>query len=123
MTLSIAEYEMLAAMERRIQALESQVARLSELVGERAGAPPPPVAAERFDVVLLTYAPSMKINVIKLLREVTGLGLAEAKNLSEALPAVVRTGLDRSEAAAIERRFGEAQARVDVRSRPDGDAR
>ena len=59
----------------------------------------------------------MKINVIKVLREVTGLGLREAKDMSEALPVVVRQGLDREEARAIERQFAEIQATIDLRSR------
>lgn len=117
MTLSMSEYEMLSAMERRIQELEAQVALLHELVGQRVGLATPPVAGDRVDVVLVGYPQMMKINVIKVLRELTGLGLKETKDMSESIPAVVRADVDRDEGRTIERQLAEVQAKVDLRSR------
>jgi large subunit ribosomal protein L7/L12 len=75
--------------------------------------PAPPWVSDRgnFDVVLRGYLPRQKIGVIKTIRELTGIGLLESKNLSEALPATVRHGLSRAAAEAMRQRFEEG---VDV---------
>jgi uncharacterized protein (TIGR02996 family) len=66
------------------------------------------------NVVLVSYPPYLKINTIKIIREVTGLGLKEAKDLSEALPAVLREGVPPDEAEAICKRFeGTAEVRLE----------
>ena len=55
-----------------------------------------------------------KINVIKVVREVTGLGLKEAKDLVEAAPTKVKEGITKDEAAAIQKKLQEAGATVEV---------
>ena len=66
-----------------------------------------------FNVVLKDFGAN-KINVIKAVREVTSLGLKEAKDLVEAAPAAVKEGVDKAEAESIKAKLAEAGATVDV---------
>ncbi len=74
------------------------------------------VAEEKteFDVHL-TEVGANKINVIKVVREATGLGLKEAKDLVEAAPKVVKEGLAKAGAEALKKKLEEAGAKVDVK--------
>jgi large subunit ribosomal protein L7/L12 len=65
--------------------------------------------------VILTNAGEKKINVIKEVRAVTGLGLKEAKDLVEAAPKAVKEGVSKDEAAKIKKLLEEAGATVDVK--------
>jgi large subunit ribosomal protein L7/L12 len=66
-----------------------------------------------FDIIL-EDAGDKKINVIKVVREVTSLGLKEAKDLVEAAPAKVKEGISKQEAEEIKKKFAEAGAKVKV---------
>jgi large subunit ribosomal protein L7/L12 len=65
--------------------------------------------------VTLTDIGGNKINVIKVVREVTSLGLKEAKDLVESAPKAIKEGVSKDEAAAIKKKFEEAGAKVDVK--------
>ena len=65
--------------------------------------------------VTLTDIGGNKINVIKVVREVTSLGLKEAKDLVESAPKPVKEGVNKDEAAAIKKKFEEAGAKVDIK--------
>jgi len=65
--------------------------------------------------VTLTDVGGNKINVIKVVREVTSLGLKEAKDLVESAPKAIKEGVSKDEAAAIKKKFEEAGAKVDVK--------
>ena len=65
--------------------------------------------------VHLTAAGDKKINVIKVVREVTSLGLKEAKDLVESAPKPVKEGVTKDEAAAIKKKFEDAGAKVEVK--------
>jgi len=65
--------------------------------------------------VTLTDVGGNKINVIKVVREVTSLGLKEAKDLVEAAPKAIKEGVTKDEAAAIKKKFEEAGAKVEVK--------
>ncbi len=67
-----------------------------------------------FDVVLTSFG-QKKINVIKVVREVTSLGLKEAKDLVDTLPNPVREGLEKDEADEIAKKFEEAGAEVEIK--------
>jgi large subunit ribosomal protein L7/L12 len=80
-----------------------------------AGAVAAPVEEKtEFDVVLKA-AGDKKINVIKAVREVTSLGLKEAKDLVESAPATVKEGITKAEAEAIKKKFEEAGATVELK--------
>ncbi len=65
--------------------------------------------------VTLTDIGSNKINVIKVVREVTSLGLKEAKDLVESAPKPIKEGVTKDEAAAIKKKFEDAGAKVEVK--------
>jgi len=67
-----------------------------------------------FDVIL-TDIGANKINVIKEVRAITGLGLKEAKDLVEAAPKPIKEGVNKDEAAAIKKKFEEVGAKVEVK--------
>lgn len=65
--------------------------------------------------VILTAAGANKINVIKVVREVTSLGLKEAKDLVDGAPKAIKEGVSKDEAAAIQKKFVDAGATVEVK--------
>ncbi len=65
--------------------------------------------------VILTAAGANKINVIKVVREVTSLGLKEAKDLVEAAPKAIKEGVNKDEAESIKKKFVDAGATVEVK--------
>jgi large subunit ribosomal protein L7/L12 len=79
-----------------------------------AAAAAPVEEKTEFDVVLKEVG-DKKINVIKAVREVTSLGLKEAKDLVESAPATVKEGVSKDEAESIRKKFEEAGAKVDIK--------
>ena len=65
--------------------------------------------------VVLTDVGGNKINVIKAVREVTSLGLKEAKDLVDGAPKTVKEGVSKDEAASIKKKFEEAGAKVEIK--------
>ena len=82
-----------------------------------SGAPAAAAAAEAQTefAVHLTNAGDKKINVIKVVRELTGLGLKEAKDLVDGAPKVVKEGVSKEEAATIKKKFEEVGAKVEIK--------
>jgi len=122
--------------EEFIKAIESMsVLELSELVkgledrfGVTAAAPVAVAAAPAggaaaapaeektsFDVILASAAADKKIQVIKVVREITSLGLKEAKDLVEGAPKPVKTGVAKEEADSIKKKLEEAGAKIEVK--------
>jgi large subunit ribosomal protein L7/L12 len=82
--------------------------------GAAGGAAAP--AEEKTDfTVTLTEIGTNKINVIKVVREITSLGLKEAKDLVEGAPKPIKEGVNKDEAAAIKKKFEEVGAKVEVK--------
>ena len=104
-----------------VKALEEPLRRL-----RRGGGAPPAAAGggaaaaaaveeqTEFDVIL-TDAGDNKINVIKAVREVTSLGLKEAKDLVEGAPQKVKEGVSKAEAETIKKKFEEAGSQVEIK--------
>jgi large subunit ribosomal protein L7/L12 len=82
--------------------------------GAAGGAAAPAEEKTEFTVVLTEVGPN-KINVIKVVREVTSLGLKEAKDLVEAAPKPVKEGVNKDEAANIKKKFEEVGAKVEIK--------
>lgn len=75
-----------------------------------------PAAEEKTEfTVVLTAAGANKINVIKVVREITSLGLKEAKDLVDGAPKTVKEGITKDEAEAMKKKFTEAGASVEVK--------
>ena len=83
--------------------------------GGAAAAAAPAVEEKTEFNVILTGAGANKINVIKVVREVTSLGLKEAKDLVDGAPKPVKEGVSKDEAAAIAKKFTDAGATVEVK--------
>ena len=80
------------------------------------GAAAAPAAEEKTEfTVVLTAAGANKINVIKAVREVTSLGLKEAKDLVDGAPKPVKEGVSKEEAETIKKKFVDAGATVEVK--------
>ncbi|EKE00693.1 MAG: 50S ribosomal protein L7/L12 [uncultured bacterium] len=67
-----------------------------------------------FNVVMTSFGAN-KINVIKVIREITGLGLKEAKDMVEGVPSAVKEGVSKDDAAALKKKLEEAGATVEVK--------
>ena len=119
-------------LEQLIEALSAltvlQAAKLSKALEEKwgvsaaapiAAAAPgaaAPVVEEQTEFnVMLTEAGAQKINVIKVVREITGLGLVEAKTLVESAPKAVKEGISKDEATKIRTKLEEAGAKVELK--------
>jgi len=86
------------------------------MAGGGGGAAPAAAAEEKTEfAVHLTNAGDKKINVIKVVREVTSLGLKEAKDLVDGAPKVVKEGVTKDEAASIKKKFEEVGATVEIK--------
>lgn len=95
-----------------VSAAAATVAVAAPAAGAAAAAAP---AEEKTEFnVILTSAGSNKINVIKAVREVTNLGLKEAKDLVESVPKPIKEGVSKEEAEAIKKKFVEAGATVEI---------
>jgi large subunit ribosomal protein L7/L12 len=82
--------------------------------GAGGGAAAPAEEKTEFTVTL-TEVGGNKINVIKVVREITALGLKEAKDLVEGAPKPIKEGVNKDEAAAIKKKFEEVGAKVEVK--------
>jgi large subunit ribosomal protein L7/L12 len=85
------------------------------MAGGGGAAAPAAVEEQTEFTVTLTDIGGNKINVIKVVREVTALGLKEAKDLVESAPKAIKEGVTKDEAAAIKKKFEEAGAKVEVK--------
>ena len=105
--------DLISAMEEKFGV--SAAAPVAVAAGPAAGGEA--AAAEEkteFDVILASFG-SQKVPVIKAVREITGLGLKEAKDLVEGVPAAVKEGVSKEEADGIAKKLEEAGATVEVK--------
>ena len=82
--------------------------------GGGAAAPAAAEAKDEFDVILKA-AGEKKIQVIKVVRELTGLGLKEAKDLVEGVPSVVKDAVNKADSEAMKKKLEEAGAKVEIK--------
>ncbi|HEV7670724.1 MAG TPA: 50S ribosomal protein L7/L12 [Thermoanaerobaculia bacterium] len=102
-----------------VKALEDHYGVSAAAAAPAASAGPAAAAAPveeqtEFTVVLKDFGAN-KINVIKAVREVTSLGLKEAKDLVEAAPSTIKEGVSKEEGETIKKKFEEAGAKVEVK--------
>ena len=83
--------------------------------GAAAGGAAAPVEEKTEFSAILTEVGANKINVIKVVREVTSLGLKEAKDLVEGAPKPIKEGVPKDEAAAIKKKFEDVGAKVEIK--------
>jgi large subunit ribosomal protein L7/L12 len=105
--------ELVKKMEETFGVSAAAAAPVVMAGGAPAGAAP---AEEKTEfAVVLTDVGANKINVIKAVREVTSLGLKEAKDLVDGAPKQIKDGVNKDEAAAIKKKFEDAGAKVEVK--------
>lgn len=104
--------ELVEAMEKKFNVSAAAAA----IAMPAAGAAAPQAAAEQteFSVVLTGFG-DKKVGVIKVVREITGLGLKEAKDLVEGTPALVKEGANKQESADLKKRLEEAGATIEIK--------
>ena len=85
------------------------------MAGGAGGGAAAPAEEKTEFTVTLTEIGTAKINVIKVVREVTSLGLKEAKDLVESAPKAIREGIPKDEANAIKKKFEEVGAKVEIK--------
>ena len=85
------------------------------MAGGAGGGAAAPAEEKTEFTVTLTDVGGNKINVIKVVREVTSLGLKEAKDLVESAPKPIKEGVSKDEAATIKKKFEEAGAKVEIK--------
>ena len=107
--------DLIKAMEERFGV--TAAAPVAVVAGGAGAAGAADAAEEKseFDVILVSFDEAKKINVIKVVREVSGLGLKEAKDLVEAGGKAVKEGVSKEDAAALKAKLEEAGAKVEVK--------
>ena len=119
-TALIEEVKALTVLElsELVHALEDEfgVSAAAPVAVAAAAAPAAEAAAEttEFDVVLASFGDE-KIKVIKAVREITGLGLADAKAVVEAAPKAIKEGVSKDEAEELKKKLEEAGAKVELK--------
>ncbi len=106
--------ELIKALEEKFGVSAAAPVAMAAAPAAAAAAAPAAEEQTEFDVIL-TSAGAAKINVIKVVREVTGLGLKEAKDLVDGAPKPVKEKISKADAEALKAKLTEAGASVDVK--------
>lgn len=114
--LSVKEVNDLAKILKDEYGIEPAAAAVAVAGGGGAAGGDAPAAAEKttFDVILKA-AGGAKLQVVKLVKEISGLGLKEAKDLVDATPKAVKEGISKEDANAIKQQLEEAGAEVEIK--------
>ena len=108
--------QLVKLLEERLGVSAAAAAVAAAPAGGGGAAAAAPAAEEKTEfTVVLTAAGANKINVIKAVREVTSLGLKEAKDLVDGAPKPIKEGVNKEEAEAIKKKFTDAGATVEVK--------
>src|SRR4051812_46340020 len=107
--------QLVKKLEERLGVSAAAAAPVMMAGGGGAAAGAAPAGEKTGFSVVLTAAGANKINVIKAVREVTSLGLKEAKDLVDGAPQTVKDGISKDEAETIRKKFTEAGATVEVK--------
>ena len=118
-TAMIEEVKALTVLElsELVHALEEEFGVSAAAMAAPAAGGAAPAAEEKteFDVVLTGFDAAAKIKVIKVVREITGLGLAEAKAVVEGTPKTLKEGLGKEEAEEMKKKVEEAGGKVELK--------
>ena len=118
-TAMIEEVKALTVLElsELVHALEEEFGVSAAAMAAPAAGAAAPAAEEKteFDVVLTGFDASAKIKVIKVVREITGLGLAEAKAAVEGTPKTLKEALGKDEAEELKKKIEEAGGKVELK--------
>ena len=107
--------ELISDMEKKFNVTAAAPVAVAVGGGAAAAAAAPVEEQTEFTVTLKEYPADKKVTVIKVIREITGLGLKEAKDLVEGVPSVVKEGISKDDAAKIKKDLEDAGAKVEVK--------
>jgi large subunit ribosomal protein L7/L12 len=107
--------ELIADMEKKFGVTAAAPVAMAVGGGGGAAAAAPAEEQTEFTVTLKEYPADKKVTVIKVVRELTGLGLKEAKDLVEGAPAVVKEAVNKADSANMKKKLEEAGAKVEVK--------
>jgi large subunit ribosomal protein L7/L12 len=108
--------ELISDMEKKFGV--TAAAPVAMVAGGGAGAAAAAAPAEEkteFTVILKEYPADKKVGVIKVIRELTGLGLKEAKDLVEGVPSLVKEGVNKADSETMKKKLEEAGAKVEIK--------
>jgi large subunit ribosomal protein L7/L12 len=107
--------ELIGDMEKKFGV--TAAAPVAMMAGGGGAAAPAAAAEEKteFTVSLKEYPADKKVGVIKVVRELTGLGLKEAKDLVEGVPSVVKEGVNKADSESMKKKLEEAGAKVEIK--------
>lgn len=112
--LTVKEVNELAKILKDEYGIEPAAAAVAVAAGPAAAAAPVAEEKTTFDVIL-KHAGQAKLAVVKLVKELTSLGLKEAKELVDAAPKAIKEGVSRDEANALQKQLQEAGAEVEIK--------
>jgi large subunit ribosomal protein L7/L12 len=108
--------ELISDMEKKFGVSAAAPVAFAAAPGAAAGAAAAPVEEQtEFSVTLKEYPADKKVTVIKVIRELTGLGLKEAKDLVEGVPSLVKEGVAKADSEAMKKKLEDAGAKVEVK--------
>jgi large subunit ribosomal protein L7/L12 len=106
--------DLIAAMEEKFGVTAAAAVAVAPAAGGGDGGAPAAEEKDEFNVVLASSG-DKKVNVIKVVREITGLGLKEAKAMVDEAPSTVKEGVSKAEAEDIKKKLEEAGASVELK--------
>jgi large subunit ribosomal protein L7/L12 len=113
--LTVKEVNDLAKILKDEYGIEPAAAAVAVAAGGGAGGDAPAAAEQTAFNVILKAAGGAKLQVVKLVKEISGLGLKEAKDLVDATPKAVKEGVSKEDANAIKQQLEEAGAEVEIK--------
>jgi large subunit ribosomal protein L7/L12 len=105
--------ELISDMEKKFGV--TAAAPVAAAAGPAAAAAAPAEAQTEFTVTLKEYPADKKVGVIKVIRELTGLGLKEAKDLVEGVPSVVKEGVNKADSDSMKKKLEDAGAKAEIK--------
>ena len=106
--------ELISAMEEKFGVIAAAPVAVAAAPAA-GGAAAPAEEKTEFTVILKEYPADKKVTVIKVIREITGLGLKEAKDLVEAVPSTVKEAVSKADSESFKKKLEEAGAKVEIK--------
>ena len=107
--------ELISDMEKKFGVTAAAAVAVAAGPAGGAAAAAPVEEKTEFAVTLKEYPADKKVTVIKVIREITGLGLKEAKDLVEGVPSLVKEGVNKADSDAIKKKLEDAGAKVEIK--------
>jgi large subunit ribosomal protein L7/L12 len=107
--------ELISDMEKKFGVTAAAPVAAAAAPGAAAAAAAPVEEKTEFTVVLKEYPADKKVSVIKVIRELTGLGLKEAKDLVEGAPQTVKEAVNKADSEAMKKKLEESGAKVEIK--------